>query len=841
MADKYRGSSNKSSEIKNKVDNSKILINATEKEEVRVAFFENGRLTDLDIESNLHITKKANIYKAVISRIEPSLNAVFVEYGADKHGFLPFKEIDRAYFKGSLAKDNKNDIKTLLTEGQFLIIQVIKEERGNKGAAVSTFIRIPGCYLVLMTNNSRSGGISRQIEGEERQDLRKKVSELDVPDGMGVIVRTAGLGRTQEELNWDLSVLSNLWDSINTVANQKNEPFLIFQESDVIFRSVRDYLKEDLTEIIVDTQEAYDQVMKHVAQLRPEFSERIKLYSGDQSLFTRYRLECQIELAYRREVELLSGGSIVFDQGEALTAIDVNSKKATTGSDIEETAFNTNIEAAEEIVRQFKIRDLGGLIVIDFIDMSNFKNQRKLEKYLNDLLKRDRARTQCAKISRFGLLEMSRQRVRQALTDSLQHVCPQCNGNGRVRSLETFSLSMLRLLQEQLSKTKMLEMQLILPVAVATYLLNEKRSDIESLEKVYDVRILIIPHPEFQIPNYEYKRKRQLGKSELSHQVQKNQYKGYKYSARSIADKESPLVTRSSASKELPSSVVRSPVVSAPKKTGVLKRLWGEFFGSTDNNVNANNINNSHDSKDKGAAFKRKAYIKPAPSRPNYSKGNDDNPDGNISDQAHDNKANNKYNNYKNRSRDNNIDKPQDDSAPLEIKKANNSNIKSDKKSYKNSEIKTDININNNISQDKSKDNQKQNQNQNQNQKHKLEHRPSKVVISGIQPYEPPVLENKFSKKPVIGKDVKLILDKYAISTETSKLELVSTSADKVTAKMSVKIKKNIKQAKLKQPFDLKAVKARFAQMDKIKLSFVETSVSVEKPVRVMMVNYKKV
>jgi len=829
MADKNRGSS-KPSDAKNKAANSKILINATEQEEVRVAFVENGRLTDLDIESNIHITKKSNIYKAVISRIEPSLNAVFVDYGADKHGFLPFKEIDRAYFKEPLTKDNRNDIKSLLTEGQFLIIQVIKEERGNKGAAVSTFIRIPGCYLVLMPNNSRSGGISRQIEGEERQDLRKKVSELDVPEGMGVIVRTAGLGRTQEDLNWDLSVLSNLWDSINTVADQKNEPFLIFQESDVIFRSVRDYLKEDLTEIVVDTQEAYDQVMKHVAQLRPEFSERIKLYSGEQSLFTRYRLECQIELAYRREVELLSGGSIVFDQGEALTAIDVNSKKATTGSDIEETAFNTNIEAAEEIVRQFKIRDLGGLIVIDFIDMSNFKNQRKLEKYLNDLLKRDRARTQCAKISRFGLLEMSRQRVRQALTDSLQHVCPQCNGNGRVRSLEAFSLSMLRLLQEQLSKTKMLEMQLILPVAVATYLLNEKRSNIEQLEKIYDVRILIIPHPEFQIPNYEYKRKRQPGKSELSHQVQKNQYKGYKYSARSVADKESPLVTRSSASQELPSDVVRSPIVPTPKKTGVLKRLWGEFFGSSSGNANTNfnvnsnsnapgrSINNIHDSKNKNTS-KRRSSIKPAPSRPNFSKGNNDKPGGNISGQAHDinNNNNNKSSNYKNRSRNNN--KPQDP-VSLEIKKDNNSNIKSDKKA----EIKTDVNINNNISQDKQKTQRKS----------------SEVVKGGIQSYEPPVIENKLPKKPVIGKDVKLILDKYAISTDKSKLDLISTSPDKVTAKFNIKIQKNIKKSKLKQDFDLKAVKARFAQMDKIKLSFVETSVSVDKPVRVMIVNYKK-
>ena len=817
MSENNRRSSN------SKDANNKILINSTDKEEVRVAFVENGRLTDIDIESNLDITKKSNIYKAVISRIEPSLNAVFVDYGADKHGFLPFKEIDRTYFKEPLTKDNKNDIKSLLSEGQFLIIQVIKEERGNKGAAVSTFIRIPGCYLVLMPNNSRSGGISRQIEGEERKDLRQKVSELDLPKGMGVIVRTAGLGRTKEELNWDLSVLSNLWESINTVASQKNEPFLIFQESDVIFRSVRDHLKDDLTEIIVDTQEAYDQVMKHVAQLRPEFSDRIKLYSSDQSLFSRYRLECQIELAYKREVELLSGGSIVFDQGEALTAIDVNSKKATAGADIEETAFNTNLEAAEEIARQFKIRDLGGLIVIDFIDMSNLKNQRKLEKYLNDLLKRDRARTQCAKISRFGLLEMSRQRVRQSLTDSLQHVCPQCNGSGRIRSLEVFSLSMIRLLQEQLSKTKMLEIQLTLPVAVATYLLNEKRSEIEKLELVYSVRILIIPHPEFQIPNYEYKRKRNPGKSELSHQIQKNKQKGYSYSARSIADKQSPYVTRSSVSNQFDRSEINSSsnIVNTPKKTGVLRRLWGEFFGFSNS---SDNINDGD--KDK-SDLKRSVRVKQPPARPNYSRGNNKIAESSSSSESHSNFKDNK-----------NSKRPK---SNIRNNKLDNKNTRQAEESK--NQIKSNLEVDAGKQKDKGTDDKKNilNSSSSSSTDH-IEQRTKKMAsvrVSGVQQYEKPILENRIPKKPKIGKNVNLILDKYSQNSSDIKLRLVSTSPDKITAKLDSKIHKNIKESMLNKSFSLTEVKARFAQMDKIKLSFVETDVSVDKPIRVMLVNYK--
>jgi ribonuclease E len=815
-------SSSSSSVSVKQVRNRKILINATDKEEVRVAFVEDGRLTDLDIESNIHVTKKSNIYKAVISRVEPSLNAVFVDYGSDKHGFLPFKEIDKAYFKVPMTKDNRDDIKSLLSEGQFLIIQVIKEERGNKGAAVSTFVRMPGCYLVLMPNNSRSGGISRQIEGEERKDLREKLAELELPDGMGVIVRTAGLGRTVEELNWDLSVLSNLWESIKTVADQKNEPFLIFQESDVIFRSVRDYLKHDLTEIIVDTQEAYDQVMKHVAQLRPEFSDRIKLYSDSQSLYSRYRLECQVELAYRREVDLLSGGSIVIDQGEALTGIDVNSKKSTSGSGIEETAFNTNIEAAEEITRQFKIRDLGGLIVIDFIDMSNVKNQKKLEQYLNDLLKKDRARTQCARISRFGLLEMSRQRVRPALSETLQHVCPQCQGNGRVRSLETFSLSMLRLLQEQLSKTQMIELQLILPVPVATYLLNEKRSNITELERLYSVRVLIIPHPEFQIPNYEYKRKRQQGgKSELSHQVQKSQQKGYSYDAKSIAQKESPLVTHDSIAK------APAVIVSSPKKTGILRRLWGDFFGANPQDCShdiSGSSPQSNQSTQSTQSSGRKYYSEKTPTRPGYSRSDNrhrNNRDDNRGYNRDDNKADNRGDN---RSEGRLENRENSESRDDDRSRRSNYSNKGPYSSRKRGPRDDRNNINNKNSQlDKP-----------------LDKPLDKIIDKPLETQTPKDIKIKLPR-PTISKDVKAILAKHAKSSDKNKLDLISTLPEKVTADLPVKIKQSVKKNKLEVPFDLKEVKSRLSKLNKVKLSFVETSVAVDKPVRIMNIKSKKI
>ncbi|MDX1390789.1 MAG: ribonuclease E, partial [Rheinheimera sp.] len=481
----------------------RMLINATQEEEIRVALVDGQKLYDLDIESPGHEQKKANIYKGKITRVEPSLEAAFVDYGADRHGFLPLKEISRDYFPAGYSFDGRPNIKEVVKEGQEVIIQIDKEERGQKGAALTTFISLAGSYLVLMPNNPRAGGISRRIEGDERQELKDSLGQLQMPDGMGLIVRTAGVGKSFEELDYDLKALLKHWSAITEEAQKRSSPFLIHQESNVVFRAIRDYLRRDVGEILIDNPRIFEEAKVYIQQFRPDFAHRVKLYQGEVPLFMHFQIETQIESAFRREVRLPSGGSIVIDSTEALTAIDINSSKATKGGDIEETAFNTNLEAADEIARQLRLRDLGGLIVIDFIDMTPVRHQREVENRLKDAVKHDRARVQIGRISRFGLLEMSRQRLRPSLGESATHVCPRCHGRGTIRSTESSALSILRLIEEESIKDNTSQIHAQVPVSVATYLMNEKREAIRRIETRHGIRVFVIPNEHLETPNHE--------------------------------------------------------------------------------------------------------------------------------------------------------------------------------------------------------------------------------------------------------------------------------------------------------------------------------------------------
>ncbi|BBT90097.1 ribonuclease E [Enterobacter cloacae] len=488
----------------------RMLINATQQEELRVALVDGQRLYDLDIESPGHEQKKANIYKGKITRIEPSLEAAFVDYGAERHGFLPLKEIAREYFPANYNAHGRPNIKDVLREGQEVIVQIDKEERGNKGAALTTFISLAGSYLVLMPNNPRAGGISRRIEGDDRTELKEALASLELPDGMGLIVRTAGVGKSAEALQWDLSFRLKHWEAIQKAAESRPAPFLIHQESNVIVRAFRDYLRQDIGEILIDNPKVLELARQHIAALgRPDFTSKIKLYTGEIPLFSHYQIESQIESAFQREVRLPSGGSIVIDTTEALTAIDINSARATRGGDIEETAFNTNLEAADEIARQLRLRDLGGLIVIDFIDMTPVRHQRAVENRLREAVRQDRARIQISHISRFGLLEMSRQRLSPSLGESSHHVCPRCSGTGTVRDNESLSLSILRLIEEEALKENTKEVHAIVPVPVASYLLNEKRAAVSAIEaRQGGVRCIIVPNDQMQTPHYHVLRVR---------------------------------------------------------------------------------------------------------------------------------------------------------------------------------------------------------------------------------------------------------------------------------------------------------------------------------------------
>ncbi len=502
-----------------------MLINATQPEELRVALVDGQRLFDLDIESGAREQKKANIYKGRIAAIQPSLEAAFVDFGSGRQGFLPLKEISREYFiNGQENHSGRHSIKDLIQEGQEVIVQVEKEERGNKGAALTTFISLAGRYLVLMPNNPSAGGISRRIEGDERVELKEILSALKAPADMGLIVRTAGLGRGIEELQWDLDYLLQLWSAIKEAADSGPAPFLIYQESNVIIRTIRDYLRQDIGEVLIDTVDAYEEALNFISQVIPQYKHKVKLYQDAVPLFNRYQIESQIETAFQREVRLPSGGSIVIDPTEALVSIDINSARSTRGSDIEETALQTNLEAAEEISRQLRLRDIGGLIVIDFIDMTPSKNRRAVEDCVMEALKADRARIQVGSISKFGLLEMSRQRLRPSLRETSGVTCPRCNGQGTIRDVESIALAILRLIEEETLKESTAEVRAQVPIPVSAFLLNEKRNAITKIELRSQVRIVIIPNDHLETPNFEVQRLRTDSPdaqfNELSYEIQ---------------------------------------------------------------------------------------------------------------------------------------------------------------------------------------------------------------------------------------------------------------------------------------------------------------------------------
>ncbi|MGE7136250.1 Rne/Rng family ribonuclease [Luteibacter sp. NPDC031894] len=570
----------------------RMLINATQREELRVAIVDGQNLYDLDIEIPSREQKKANIYKGRITRVEPSLEACFVDYGAERHGFLPLKEVSRDYFNPNA--ESKSNIRELLKEGQEIIVQVEKEERGNKGAALTTFISLAGRYMVLMPNNPRAGGVSRRIEGEDRQALKEAMEHLSVPDEMGLIVRTAGMGRDAEELQWDLDYLLQLWKSISAAANSQKAPFLIYQESKLFIRALRDYLRNDIGEILIDEESLFNDARDFVQQVMPNNLRKLKLYQDPTPLFSRYQIETQIESIFERNVRLPSGGSIVIDQTEALTAIDINSSKATKGSDIEETAFNTNLEAATEIARQLRIRDAGGLIVIDFIDMDSPRHQREVEERLKEALKADRARVQIGRISRFGLLEMSRQRLRPSLGEATQIVCPRCEGHGHIRSVESLALSTLRLIEEHAMKENTGQVLVQAPPTVANFMLNEKRASIVEIELRHSVHVVVVADEKLETPHLEITRIREADMGEHS----KPSYErttptvatALPKMGQALGSGEQPLVTGVVPSTPAPVREDETDVVAAPAPVarpaapvaasgGFFSRLFGRLFG----------------------------------------------------------------------------------------------------------------------------------------------------------------------------------------------------------------------------------------------------------------------
>ncbi len=556
----------------------RMLINATHNEELRVALVDGQKLYDLDIESRDREQKKGNIYKARITRVEPSLEAAFVDFGGNRHGFLPLKEISREYFSIPPSKiKGRINIQEVVKEGIELVVQVGKEERGTKGAALTSFYSLAGRYLVLMPNNPRAGGISKRIDGDERDELKTVMSNLEIPRDMGVIIRTAGLGRSAEELQWDLDYLLQLNQAIRKATESGKSPFLIYQESDVIIRAIRDNLRNDIGEILIDTEDACQQAVEFVEKVMPQYKSRIKRYDSDVPLFNRYHIEGQIETAFQREVHLPSGGSLVIDPTEALVSIDINSAKATRGSDIEETALTTNLEAADEICRQLRLRDIGGLIVIDFIDMSATRNQREVETRLRDSLQVDRARVQIGRISRFGLLEMSRQRLRPSLGETSGIVCPRCSGLGTIRDVDSSSLAVIRIVEEESLKETSSEIRAFLPIAVSSYLLNEKRNVLSEIEQRNNVRIIVVPDPEMQTPHYRVERIRDNNAEEAS----------VSYEITSVKEEvlphrdNQPVSVEEAAVKSLNPPLPPKPVQKPVKKSGLLVRLAQLFHINT--------------------------------------------------------------------------------------------------------------------------------------------------------------------------------------------------------------------------------------------------------------------
>ncbi|HYD78456.1 MAG TPA: Rne/Rng family ribonuclease [Paucimonas sp.] len=565
----------------------RMLFNATQQEELRVAIVDGQKLIDIDIETTGREQRKSNIYKGVITRIEPSLEACFVNYGEERHGFLPFKEVARSYFKEGIDVRNAS-IKDALREGQEIMVQVEKEERGNKGAALTSFISLAGRYLVLMPNNPRGGGVSRRVEGEDRQELRETMDKLELPSGMSVIARTAGIGRSVEELQWDLNYLLQLWRAIESAGKSAPGAFLIYQESSLVIRAIRDYFQPDIGEILIDTDDIYEQAQQFMGHVMPDMVHRVKRYRDDVPLFSRFQIEHQIETAYSRTVPLPSGGAIVIDHTEALVSIDVNSARATRGGDIETTAFNTNLEAADEVARQLRLRDLGGLIVIDFIDMENAKNQREIENRLKDALRYDRARVQMGKISRFGLMELSRQRLRPSLSEGSHVTCPRCNGTGHIRDTESSALQVLRIIQEEAMKENSAAIHVQAPVDVAAFLLNEKRGEILKIETRHRVTVILIPNKHLETPHYKLERIKHDDPRLEDHQpsysmaeevdtdigYNKRQKDDVKPRQEAVVkgitpDQPAPIVERK--------PVEEVPAVAAPAEEGFFSRLFGLF------------------------------------------------------------------------------------------------------------------------------------------------------------------------------------------------------------------------------------------------------------------------
>ncbi|HKU15844.1 MAG TPA: Rne/Rng family ribonuclease [Steroidobacteraceae bacterium] len=570
----------------------RMLVNATQEEELRVALVDGQKIYDLDIEIPSREQKKANVYKGRITRVEPSLEACFIDYGAERHGFLPLKEISKEYFKGGQAPGGRN-IRELLDEGQEVIVQVEKEERGNKGAALTTFISLAGRFLVLMPNNARAGGVSRRIEGEDREQLREALDQVQIPDSMGAIVRTAGVGRSAEELQWDLDNLKEVWTAVSAAAEGRAAPFLIYQESKAIIRALRDYLADDIGEILVDNQEVFNEAQQYMQRFMPAGLRKLKLYEDSVPLFTRFQIENQIESAHSHKVNLPSGGSIVIDPTEALVSIDINSARATRGSDIETTALNTNLEAADEIARQLRLRDLGGLIVIDFIDMESQKNQRAVEDRLRDAVKQDRARIQIGRLSRFGLLELSRQRLRPSIGESTSIACPRCSGMGTIRSVDSLALALLRLIGEEARKDRTVKVIAQLPVEVATYLMNEKRDWLNGIETKSGAQVVLVPNKYMETPAYEIRRVRddEAGlpeNSAISHQipvappVTPNEM--VKNEERAVPP--APVVVASTIASIPPPPTIAMETTIAPAKPvapveqiGIFVRMWRFLFG----------------------------------------------------------------------------------------------------------------------------------------------------------------------------------------------------------------------------------------------------------------------
>jgi len=635
-----------------------MLINATQPEELRVAMVDGQKLYDLDIEVPSREQKKSNIYKGKITRVEPSLEAAFVDYGAERHGFLPLKEIARSLFgPEALKSGGRVSVKDAVHEGQEVVVQVDKEERGTKGAALTTFVSLAGRYLVLMPNNPRAGGVSRRIEGEERNMVRDAMAALDIPEGMGLIVRTAGVGRSAEELQWDLNYLLHLWESIEKASAERSAPFLIYQESNVIIRALRDYLRNDIGEILIDDASVYGQARDFLQAVVPQNLNKLKQYDDPIPLFSRFQIETQIESAFQRQVTLPSGGAIVIDHTEALTSIDINSARATKGSDIEETARNTNLEAADEIARQLRIRDLGGLIVIDFIDMAPTRNQREVENRLREALKMDRARVQVGRISRFGLLEMSRQRLRPSLGESSQIVCPRCTGHGFIRGVESLALSVLRIVEEEAMKDRTARVVARLPVEVGTYLLNEKRNTLHALEDRYGVALTLVPTASMETPHYDIQRVRtdelEGENAAVSYQMAPPQAEAEPQSAAaSQASLDEPAVKV--LVPPTPAPVPTQPAPPSPQaqapatrpETGFIKRMWATLFGRREDET-ASGTETEKTTDQNAAATRDSSRQAPGrsaqqpPRRGEPRRGNDSRRGGNDSRRGNDNRRGN--------------------------------------------------------------------------------------------------------------------------------------------------------------------------------------------------------